>query len=576
MACYYKAMGKFRVSLKFLEESLKIEKELDSKQNTSDILLNICAVLSKLGRHKDALDSILNSVYLMQEDILQVSLTTLFETKQKNEEISRFSSINQNKSTNQDEFSYLTKYERSILLNLENTTIEQKRSFVLERISILAIAFHNMGVEFEHLKMKKEALSVFEKGLSLSEQYLGENSGLTEKLEKISSELRSELKLPERIKKSAIIEKFQQKSDFSEKSLINQSLSNYDKNQNSDDSKSDLTHSKMTPDKIESASFESIVKEKSEKVNNESLEIKSEKDNQIRKKSKPYRISSKNQKIKESDKSGEFLEKLPQNLDNSSFDQKDVFNSNKFNFVKFKNLKDLHSKEEILHSEEKSSDNSKSLNKEINNCIQKDSINKFQKKKQSEIQNENKNSEKNKENLDFKDFAKSEILEKSLKNCKKENESDFDSKQFEEESNKNVQNKKVSFFGYDPITFFAKKSHDSDKNEKNSDEEEASSKNLQEIAKLNKKTNEFDRVRKIDHKNEKTKKNQYNETLSDFDENSAKLTNYIDLNEQIRMTRKSKKTTESESVLNRNNLIENIKDQSWQRDLSINSENSMY
>ena len=64
----------------------------------ADTYLNLCAVLSQLGRHKEALENVLFSVTLLQEEILGAGKSPT------------------------------------------------------ERLLVLAIAYHNMAVELEHLE----------------------------------------------------------------------------------------------------------------------------------------------------------------------------------------------------------------------------------------------------------------------------------------------------------------------------------------------------------------------------------------------------------------------------------------
>lgn len=192
-ACYYKAIGKHRVALKFLEEALTVEKGTEKPRHVSDILLNICAVLSKLGKHKDALDAILNSVYLLQEQILSVSLGHLFDIERL-----EFEDETGGEKLGTMAWEYLRGYERSEIESLVDAPKSDKRAYVLERIGVLIVAYHNMGVEFEHLKLKREALGVFEKACDLSAIYKGEPADLTVKLRKISSDLREQLGLSPR------------------------------------------------------------------------------------------------------------------------------------------------------------------------------------------------------------------------------------------------------------------------------------------------------------------------------------------------------------------------------------------
>jgi tetratricopeptide (TPR) repeat protein len=96
MACYYRRMGKLHVALTNLTKALKIESRLQKVDNPADTHLNMCAVLSQLGRHQGALEHAQSSLILLQEEL--------------------FGSA-------------------------------RKQEMGADRVAVLAIAYHNIGVE---------------------------------------------------------------------------------------------------------------------------------------------------------------------------------------------------------------------------------------------------------------------------------------------------------------------------------------------------------------------------------------------------------------------------------------------
>lgn len=96
-ACYYRKTGKLRTALQCLQDALTLEWKSKKEDTLADTYLNLCAVLSQLGRHKEALENVLFSITLLQEEILG----------------------NQKIGT--------------------------------ERLLVLTIAYHNLAVELEHL-----------------------------------------------------------------------------------------------------------------------------------------------------------------------------------------------------------------------------------------------------------------------------------------------------------------------------------------------------------------------------------------------------------------------------------------
>ena len=71
LACYYRRQGKLHAALSYLQKSLKIEAGLsrDEVENPADTHLNMCAVLSQLGRHQTALEHAQSALILLQEEL---------------------------------------------------------------------------------------------------------------------------------------------------------------------------------------------------------------------------------------------------------------------------------------------------------------------------------------------------------------------------------------------------------------------------------------------------------------------------------------------------------------------------
>jgi tetratricopeptide (TPR) repeat protein len=68
-ACYYRKTGKLRTALQCLQDALHLEWKSKKEDTLADTYLNLCAVLSQLGRHKEALENVLFSVSLLQEEL---------------------------------------------------------------------------------------------------------------------------------------------------------------------------------------------------------------------------------------------------------------------------------------------------------------------------------------------------------------------------------------------------------------------------------------------------------------------------------------------------------------------------
>ena len=73
--------------------------------------------------------------------------------------------------------------KQNISSKVEND-IDVKRA--KERITILAIAYHNMAVELEHMKLYEEAMEVYQKACNMSAKTMGKDNGLVENLKEVA------------------------------------------------------------------------------------------------------------------------------------------------------------------------------------------------------------------------------------------------------------------------------------------------------------------------------------------------------------------------------------------------------
>ena len=138
-ACYYRRLGKLHAALQYLQKALRIESRLGAEGNSpADTRLNMCAVLSHLGRHQQALTH--------AEAALSLLLEELFSPH--------------SESATDDEGNPVPLSARA------------------DRIAVLAIAYHNIGVENEFLHKMGLALRAYRKGVEVAEAHLGKTHGI--------------------------------------------------------------------------------------------------------------------------------------------------------------------------------------------------------------------------------------------------------------------------------------------------------------------------------------------------------------------------------------------------------------
>ncbi len=59
------------------------------------------------------------------------------------------------------------------------------RNKLQERIIILSIAYHNLAVELEHLKIYKDSLNTYEKAYQFSQNILGDETDIVKNLKNV-------------------------------------------------------------------------------------------------------------------------------------------------------------------------------------------------------------------------------------------------------------------------------------------------------------------------------------------------------------------------------------------------------
>ena len=140
LACYYRRQGKLHSALNYMQKALRIESRLEKVDNPADTHLNMCAVLSQLGRHAGALEHAQSALILLQEELFTGA------------------GISSGGGSSDG-----------------GAPVAQK----VDRVAVLAIAYHNIGVEQEFLKRLDQSLHSYRKGVEIAETHLGHDHGIT-------------------------------------------------------------------------------------------------------------------------------------------------------------------------------------------------------------------------------------------------------------------------------------------------------------------------------------------------------------------------------------------------------------
>lgn len=132
LGCYYKKVGKLHAALHYLRKALKIEVSLQTDDVTvAGTHLNVCAILSKLDKHDKALQHALCALELISNRV-----------------------------------------------NSSHNTATQ------DEHSVLAIAYHNVAVEYDYSHQYEEAAEAYQQSYDVARNCLGDQHPLTQTLAK--------------------------------------------------------------------------------------------------------------------------------------------------------------------------------------------------------------------------------------------------------------------------------------------------------------------------------------------------------------------------------------------------------
>jgi len=135
LACYYRRTGKLRTAVSFLERALALEEHTGSC-DLAETHLNLCATLSQLQRHGDALTHAQSALILTYEMLAP------------------------------------------LMLDPSGDTGAESSEEVKKQVTVLCIAYHNLAVEHEYRKHFEAALNAYTSGLQWAGRFLDGNHQL--------------------------------------------------------------------------------------------------------------------------------------------------------------------------------------------------------------------------------------------------------------------------------------------------------------------------------------------------------------------------------------------------------------
>lgn len=141
IACCLKRKGKLRTALQYLDKAREVEDQCgDQAADVPGTLLNMSTILSELGRHSQALSHAEQATRILQQEVAQ-----------------------------------------------------HLQEGMATKMSLLAVAHHNVGVEREHCGKFEEALAAYEEGMNIAIRTGGEHSSMAQRLKESHSAVKNKL-----------------------------------------------------------------------------------------------------------------------------------------------------------------------------------------------------------------------------------------------------------------------------------------------------------------------------------------------------------------------------------------------
>jgi tetratricopeptide (TPR) repeat protein len=140
LACYYRRTGKLRTAVKYLEAALAIE-EYSGRTDAAQTRLNLCATLSQLRRHGEALAQAQTALIRIYEILAPLMI-------------------------------------RGEVGKAPEPGAEAPAGANHEQVTVLCIAYHNLAVEHEYLQSYESAICAHAQGYYWATSFLSEGNPL--------------------------------------------------------------------------------------------------------------------------------------------------------------------------------------------------------------------------------------------------------------------------------------------------------------------------------------------------------------------------------------------------------------
>lgn len=145
LGCYYKRANKPNVALRYMKSALKSEERSGQpKSHIASTKLNICAILSLLHKHSEAIKFVDSAIYDLTDTLRLIKIQLIPNPHKKMKVLAQYN------------------ISAKLLDSVSEMTSKQSRSSLEQT---LGVAYYNLAVEHEYCKEYEEAMEAFRRSM---------------------------------------------------------------------------------------------------------------------------------------------------------------------------------------------------------------------------------------------------------------------------------------------------------------------------------------------------------------------------------------------------------------------------
>lgn len=203
--CYYKFLSKLHTAWKYLQKALLIESTVPGCHNPAGTHLNVCALLSQMGRHRGALHHAQNAIHALKQEREKLAAERAMQDALRIAARGRVAATSDDAASDASGRSEGSSTRRRPEVSSSNTSLDsagahragsvapfqypadldgaqvgQAAETDVNKSCLMVIALYNAAVELEHLSSLPDAVEYYQEALQVATSELGSDHALVE------------------------------------------------------------------------------------------------------------------------------------------------------------------------------------------------------------------------------------------------------------------------------------------------------------------------------------------------------------------------------------------------------------